>query len=346
VTAARSPGFEVRPYLPDDQAAVVALLVSVFEGWPRQLPGGDPAAFFRWKHLESPFGPSVMVVAEAAGAVIGFEALLRWPIASDRMTLSSVRGADIAVDPAHRGRGVAGALVRAAAAEVAGEAALVFSSPNAMSDPMLVKLGRRPVGPFEVLVRPRRPLRLLRARSSVAASVAPAATAGPPAIAAETAPEALADTAALASLLARVPRTAGRFATALDPDSLRWRYGSVGDYRAIRVRHAGRLRGLAILRVVRRGPLWALAVCEVLAADDDAGVLRELLRQAPAVAPVDYAVSHFPRASAARRAAIRAGYVRSPRGPRLLVNPLAGDIDPDPTDTASWALSYGDLELI
>jgi hypothetical protein len=176
-----------------------------------------------------------------------------------------------------------------------------------------VKLGRRPVGPFEVLVRPRRPLRLLRARSSVAASVAPAATAGPPAIAAETAPEALADTAAL---------------------------------RAIRVRHAGRLRGLAILRVVRRGPLWALAVCEVLAADDDAGVLRELLRQAPAVAPVDYAVSHFPRASAARRAAIRAGYVRSPRGPRLLVNPLAGDIDPDPTDTASWALSYGDLELI
>ena len=31
---------------------MVALLVRVFEGWPRQLPGADPAAFFRWKHLE------------------------------------------------------------------------------------------------------------------------------------------------------------------------------------------------------------------------------------------------------------------------------------------------------
>jgi hypothetical protein len=97
--------------------------VDVFEGWPRQLPGADPAAFFRWKHLESPFGPSVMVVAEADGAVIG--------------------------------RGVAGALIRAATASIADGYAFAFSNPNGMSDPMLVKLGRRPVGPFEVLVRPR-----------------------------------------------------------------------------------------------------------------------------------------------------------------------------------------------
>ena len=327
---------------------MVALLVSVFEGWPRQLPGADPAAFFRWKHLGSPFGPSAMVVAEADGAVIGFQALLRWPVAAGRGTVESVRGADIAVDPAHRGRGVAGALIRAAAAEVAGEVAFVFSNPNAMSDPMLVKLGRRPVGPFEALVRPRRPLRMLRARRSAAASAPPAATetAGPPSIAAETATEALRDTAELSALLANVPAAAGRFATPLDPAYLRWRYGSAGDYRAIRVRRGGQLRGLAIFRVVPRGPLWVSVVCEVLAAGDDARVRRRLLRRALGAAPVDYAVSHFPRGSAARRTALGAGFVRTPGGHRLLVNQLEEGIDPDPTDTASWALSYGDLELL
>jgi hypothetical protein len=73
------PAFAVRPFVPEDAPAVVDLLTSVFATWPRQLRGADPAAAFRWKHLESPFGPSVMVVAEADGAVIGFEALLRWP---------------------------------------------------------------------------------------------------------------------------------------------------------------------------------------------------------------------------------------------------------------------------
>jgi GNAT superfamily N-acetyltransferase len=319
---------------------VVALLVKVFEGWPRRLPGADPAAVFRWKHLESPFGPSVMVVAEAEGAVIGFQALLRWPVAAGRGTLETARGADIAVDPAQRGRGVAGALLRAAAAAIAGEAAFAFSNPNAMSDPMLVKLGRRPVGPFGVLVRPRRPLRMLRARLSATASGAA------PAIAAETAAEALGDSAELASLLQEVPAAAGRFATALDPAYLRWRYGSVGDYRAIRVHDGGRLRGLAIFRVVPKGPLWASAVCEVLAAGDDAAVLRRLLRDALAAAPVDYAISHFPEGSAARRAAFRTGFARTTGGHRLLVNQLEPDIDPDPADTASWALSYGDLELL
>jgi hypothetical protein len=75
-------------------------------------------------------------------------------------------------------------------------------------------------------------------------------------------------------------------------------------------------------------------------------IAAEPAREAPVAAPVDYAVSNFPRASAARRAAARAGYIRSPRRPRLLVNQLDHDIAPDPTDTASWALSYGNLELL
>ena len=266
---------------------MVALLVSVFGGWPRQLQGADPAAVFRWKHLGSPFGPSVMVVAEAGGDVIGFEALIRWPVTAGGRTVMGARGVDIAVDPAHRGRGVAGALIRAATAGIADDCAFAFSNPNAMSDPMLVKHGRRPVGPFEVLVRPRRPLRLMR-RGRLAPGDGGAAAREPRPTGGHGAGR---HRGAVAALLRDAPRPAGRFATALDPAYLRWRYGRSADYRAIRVRPGGALRGLRHLpRRAQAAPPGPRRVCEVLAAGDDARVVRRLLRGVLRAAPVDYAV--------------------------------------------------------
>jgi hypothetical protein len=281
-----------------------------------------------------------MVVAEDQGEVVGFEALLRWPFASAAGTVETMRGVDLAVARSHRGRGVAGALIRAAAERVAGTASLLFSNPNAASDPLLAKHGRRPVGPFEVLVRPRRPLRMLRARRS---ALRPAATlpAG-----SRPAAEALDDGAQVADLLVRRPGPGSRFATVPDPAYLRWRYGRVGGYRAVDLCRDGALEGLAIFRVVPRAAAWAVAVCELVAAGDDIRVLRELLHRVLAAAPSDFAVCHFPPGTAARRAATRGGFVRIPRGQRLMVNPLREGLEPDPTATASWALSYGDLELL
>jgi hypothetical protein len=39
------------------------------------------------------------------------------------------------------------------------------------------------------------------------------------------------------------------------------------------------------------------------------------------------------------------GFVRAPRGPTLAVRPL-GEVDPDPAQARSWALSLGDLEVL
>ena len=330
----------VRPFRRGDEPAVVALLTSVFAGWPRRLPGADPAAAFRWKHLDSPFGQSVMVVAEDGGELVGFEALLRWPFGSGAGTVQTMRGVDLAVAGTHRGQGVAKALIGAATEEIAGTAQLVFSNPNTASDPLLVKQGRRPVGPFEVLVRPRRPLRMLRARRAQRRPDPPRLDRAEPAAAA------LADDGQLAQLLARRSAPDGRLATALDPRYLRWRYGEVGDYSAVALRGDGGLDGLALFRLVPRAATWAVALCELLAAGDDPRRLRELLGRVRTAAPADFAVCHFPPASPARRAAQRGGFVRLPRGQRLMVNPLHDDLAPDPTVTASWALSYGDLELL
>ena len=306
----RALSVEVRPFRPGDEPAAVALLVEVFEGWPRQLPGTDPAAFFRWKHLESPFGPSVMVVAEADGAVIGFEALIRWPVSSGGRTVVGARGVDIAVRPAHRGRGVAGALIRGAAAGIADGYAARLQQPQRRQRPD-AREARPPA---------RRPVRGPRPSPPAAAHAAGArrggAGRGRRAVTAEDgATEALADSAELASLLASgAPgRRSVRDRTGSRRPALALRLGGrlPGDPRAPR-RTASRPGHLP--RRPRGGPLWALAVCEALAADDDPAVLRVLLREAPAAARVDYAVTPLPEGSAARRAALRAGYVRSARG--------------------------------
>ena len=54
------------------------LLGEAFGTWPRDLPQATPTEVFRWKHLENPFGRSIMLIAEADGAPIGFAAWLRW----------------------------------------------------------------------------------------------------------------------------------------------------------------------------------------------------------------------------------------------------------------------------
>jgi hypothetical protein len=47
-----------------------------------------------------------------------------------------------------------------------------------------------------------------------------------------------------------------------------------------------------------------------------------------------------------RRTAALCGLVRVPGSVTVAANPLHDDLRPDPTSTASWGLSLGDLELI
>ncbi len=78
---------------------------------------------------------------------------------------------------------------------------------------------------------------------------------------------------------------------------------------------------------------------------DDARTAGGLLRAAGRSARVDHLTCSFPAPSAASHAARRAMFVRVPGGMTLVVNTLGHDLDPDPLDMASWALSLGDLEV-
>jgi GNAT superfamily N-acetyltransferase len=327
-------GVSVRPFVDEDLPRVLGLLDASLGGGPA---GRRPPGFFRWKHLDNPFGRSLLLVAEHEDRLIGLRAFMRWQFQAGGRTLQAVRAVDTATHPEYQGRGVFSRLTRAALDALDGRVDLVFNTPNGKSGPGYLKLGWREVGKVPVAVRVRRPLRLLAARGGTARPAPP--------VAADPAAAALQDGRALAVLLAREPAAAG-LATPRTPQYLRWRYGAAPllGYRAVTEERDGELAGLALFRVRPRGGLWESTVAEVLAGGD-AATARRLLRQVARAAPVDHLTLHAPARSPLARAARRAGYLPSPAGIRLVANPRTAGIRPDPTRLDAWALSLGDLEV-
>jgi GNAT superfamily N-acetyltransferase len=335
-------GVSVRPFVDEDLPRVLGLLDVSLGGGPA---GRRPPELFRWKHLDNPFGRSLLLVAEHQDRLIGLRAFMRWRFRAGERVLEAVRAVDTATHPDFQGMGVFSRLTRAALDAMEGRVDLVFNTPNGKSGPGYLKLGWREVGRVPVAVRVRRPLRLLTSRRG-----APGRSGGPPGWSPgqsgpATAAAALEDTAALAALLDREPAPGG-LATPRTPQYLRWRYGAAPllGYRAVTETRGGELAGLALFRVRPRGGLWESTVAEVLAGGD-AAMARRLLGRVARAAPVDHLTLHAPAGSPLARAARRGGFLPSPAGILLVANPRTAGIRPDPTRLDAWALSLGDLEV-
>jgi GNAT superfamily N-acetyltransferase len=335
----------VRPFAIDDLPRVLELLDASLGGGPA---GRRPPEMFRWKHLESPFGQSYLLVAECDDRLIGLRALMRWRFMAGGTMVRAARAVDTATHPDYQGRGVFSRLTRAALETMAGDVDLIFNTPNGKSGPGYLKLGWRPVGRVPVSVKARRPLRLL---GGLLGRSEPGPVPPAPAV---PAAQVLERGQLLLPLLERdamergrvPPGAVPRLVTPRSLAYLRWRYGAAPllGYRAVTEERDGRLAGMAIFRVRPRGRLWEATVAEVLAGDDDA-VAARLLRRVAQVAQVDHLTFHATPGSPLARAALRAGFVRSPAGITLVANPLRPDLLPNPTRLDAWALSLGDLEV-
>lgn len=339
--AGREADLAVRPYRAEDESGVLKLLRASLGGGPA---GERPAEFFRWKHLENPFGASFLLVAEDSGRIIGLRAFMRWRFVAGGRTLTAVRAVDTATHPDHQGRGIFSRLTLQALDELRGEVDLVFNTPNEKSFPGYLRMGWRTVGRIPISIRVRRPVRFLREFRALRVE---SASTDLPRVEAETAAEALRDEEQLEALLSGEDSLDPRLSTPRAPSYLRWRYASAPllDYSAVRLEEGGRLRGLALFRVRPRGRLVEATVAEVLVAHGDREAGARVLRRVARSAPVDHLTCHFPAGSAAARAATRSGFLRSRNGMIFVVNPLREGIEPDPTALGSWALSLGDLEV-
>jgi GNAT superfamily N-acetyltransferase len=330
--------YVVRPYEDEDEADVLSLLQAALGEGPT---GSRSAAFFRWKHLENPFGRSFMLVAEADDRIVGFRALMRWEFLAGDQTLRAVRPVDTATHPDYQGQGIFSRLTREALSGLEGQADLVFNTPNRKSLPGYRKLGWETVGSVTISMRIRHPIRFARRARRDGGSVDGAW----PLIRADRAADVLGEAAG--DLVRSSDRRDDRLRTPRDIAFMRWRYGSAPslDYRAVRERRGGQTRGLAVFRVRPRGGLWETTVSDLVVPDGDAQTARRLLRSVIRASDVDHLTCSFPARTAPSRAAGQVGFFRAPRGMTLVVKALIPDISPDPSELASWGLALGDLEV-
>jgi GNAT superfamily N-acetyltransferase len=301
----------VRRFDPADHVDDIVELARRSLGWE-----GDERdrAFFAWKHLENPFGPSPAWGAWDGDRLVAFRTLLRWELVQDGASLRLVRAVDTATDPDFQGKGLFRTLTTQAVDELTAEGVdAVFNTPNDQSRPGYLKMGWVELGRSTLLVQPSSPValaRMLRARVPAAKWSDPV-TYGQPA-------------AELAGALG--PAEVEQWATPRTAEHLRWRYGFEPlHYRAIEVRG-----GHAVFRVRQRGPLREVAIVDWLSAEPDPAAVFRLVR-----ACGDYAV--------AIGLGPRHGYVPMPRqGPVVTWRTLANPIVPAFGDVG---FALGDLEL-
>ncbi|CAH0998972.1 hypothetical protein LEM8419_00267 [Neolewinella maritima] len=157
----------VRPATPSDTDRIVELL---------KLSLGDvsttkSAHFWRWKHLDNPFGASHVLLAEADGILVGVRAFMQWRWTDGRREYSALRAVDTATHPGYRGRGIFKKLTLQLIAErtAAGDD-FIFNTPNSQSKPGYLKMGWQEVGRLPVALRINRPLALLQRKLGWAAA--------------------------------------------------------------------------------------------------------------------------------------------------------------------------------
>ena len=304
----------VRSAALDDVSAIVALAGRAL-GWN---PSDPNDAFFRWKHLENPAGPSPMWVAAAGDELAGFRTMMRWTFADDGRVRSAVRAVDTATAPEHQRRGVFRLLTTAAVDELfAAGTGFVFNTPNDKSRPGYLSMGWTEAGrvPARFAVGGLLALpRLVQARVPAAKWSEPLDVRDP-----------IDD---LADDLAASP--SGGIQTQRTPDYLRWRYGFEPlHYRVVQTDDAA-----AVVRVRHRGPAREAVIADLVSPSSAAS--RRLLRRIRRLRGVDHLLT-----------------VADPPHPAPWLPPVPGlgpvlttrDLAERAPTLAELRLSLGDIEL-
>ena len=304
----------IRPYRSTDLEPVLDLLrASLGESDVNRRR----AEWFSWKHLENPFGRSIMLVAEDSIGLAGFRAFMRWELTSvDGARIRCVRPVDTATHPRAQRRGIFRTLSVEAVEAARGEGIdLIFNTPNPRSKAGYLTMGWSEVGRIGVLMRPK----------ATAATGRPGIPSVP-----DTEPwkdQAVHDRAPLGL---RTPRT---------PSYLQWRFRH--PFAGYLV--AGSEQGLAVLRPNRRGRRRELVVSDLFG--PKAG---RALRQVAGAADTDYLVGSFGKRTPERRQAKSAGMLPVPglTSLTLVARPLHQDLSWATSDLGRWDLALSDLELL
>lgn len=326
------PDTGVRNVAASEHAAVVDLAGQAL-GWDPSKPNLE---LFTWKHVENPAGPSVMLVSERGGDMVGFRAFMRWRLQSRGAgVFEAFRAVDTATHPAHLRQGVFTRLTETALAEIG--PAGVFNTPNDASLPGYLKLGWVDAGRLRVAAKPLGVGslgRLFSARTA-ADKWSIETTVGDSAAVALATPEVAA--AAERAIAETRPDPSGALCSAIDLAWLRWRYGFAPLHYRVFVPGSTE-QGMVVFRLRRRGGAVEAVVNQLLVPSkgDQRVAERRLINALGRAVPADYLLM-------LGRSDLRGGCVPvAGQGPRLVVRPgrsaIVANVD-------NWRLGMGDIEL-
>ncbi len=311
---------DIRPASSEDLPGILEVLAAALGETP--LLKRTPEQW-RWKHVDNPFGQSIVLLAWIEGRIAGVRALMRWDLLTpEGRRVSCARPVDTATHPDFERRGVFKALTIEAIAQARGQGVdLIFNTPNAKSGAGYLSMGWGDVGWIGVMARPRigRAVPLPPDSAPDLDVVAPGVEKFSPLDHPDRPPRGL-----------RTPRTV---------EYQEWRFAG---HPTVRYGLVPEAEGAGVVRAgVRRGRT------ELVLSDLLAGAGRKAVAAAAHLNRTSYMAGFFSPGSPERAAAIKAGMVPVPglRALRLVAMPLT-ELDTDPFDLASWDIATSDLELL
>jgi GNAT superfamily N-acetyltransferase len=116
--------------------------------------------YWRWKHIENPFGVSPVLVAFDGDTLVGVRAFMPWTWQrADGQVLRAIRAVDTATHPEYQGKGIFKKLTLSLL-EYCQEHGMdvVFNTPNQNSKPGYLKMGWREAGKLPIHIQLLRPV--------------------------------------------------------------------------------------------------------------------------------------------------------------------------------------------
>ena len=158
---------EIRPAVETDIPGIVDLLkISLGE---TLMPKSED--YWRWKHLQNPFGSSPVILSVDSEKIIGVRAFMPWQWMQGEKLYKAVRAVDTATHPEFQGKGIFKKLTLSLLKECEkGGVDFIFNTPNEKSKNGYLKMGWQEAGKLPVRFDIKRPFRVLKSLAGGAAS--------------------------------------------------------------------------------------------------------------------------------------------------------------------------------
>jgi len=295
--------------------------------------------YWRWKHLENPFGSSPVLLCWENDTLIGIRAFMRWRWKQGRQIFQAVRAVDTATHPQHQGKGIFKKLTLNLVDQCkkSGDH-FVFNTPNSQSKPGYLKMGWEEAGKLPIAFNLQRPFRMAWNLTTQNAPQAPLKN--------ETALSRYLGHPGLNRLLEQNLHDE-TIVTDNSPAYLAWRYQQVPvvDYIAVGEENGTALTGLILGRIkpTKLGNELRITDC-FLDQNSNGKQLIENLVASRKKWNVDYTTLSGTPTKAARK--LFSGLmVKMPVGPVVTIRSLQMDDKSKLQKFYSWSPSLGDLEL-